>query len=136
MASGSMPTNLWASLTPPEPWASIPTASMTESAPRPAVRDRTSSPSPSSSWSMSIDSAPRASTRLSRSPIRSATMTRWPRCSAMRAAMSPIGPAPTTSSGPVVGHVGVLDGLPGGRQHVAQEEVAVVGRSFGTFTAP
>src|SRR4028119_2110787 len=48
-ASGSRPTSVWAILPPPEPCASMPTASMTESGPRPSVISRMASAM--SSWS-------------------------------------------------------------------------------------
>ena len=71
-------------------------------------------------------------TRLSRSGTRSTPITRqFPRCSAIRHAIEPIGPKAEHHKGAVVGHVGVLDGLPGGGQHVGQIDVALVGPVVG-----
>ena len=66
--------------------------------------------------------------RCSRSGTRSTPMTRQSRrwC-ATRHAIEPIGPRPRITSVPPVGDVGVLDRLPGGRQHVGQVDVALVG---------
>ncbi len=94
-------------------------------------RSRTTSGSLSEvTSSRSIVSAPRAPGRASRSGTRSTTMTSMPRSSAIRAAMSPIGPAPMTSREPPAADVGVLHGLPGGRQHVREVEEPVVRRTL------
>ena len=53
------------------------------------------------------------------------------RCWAMRAAISPIGPRPSTTTLPPSRDVGVLDRLPGGRQDVGEEQEAVVRRALG-----
>ena len=50
--------------------------------------------------------------------------------------MSPIGPSPSTATRAAVGHVGVLDRLPGGRQHVGEVDEAVVGRALGHLDRP
>ena len=51
--------------------------------------------------------------------------------------ISPIGPRPSTSDAcRPSGHVRVLDGLPGGRQHVGEVDEAVVGRALGDLDRP
>ena len=70
--------------------------------------------------------------RSSRSGTRSTPITRSiPRCCAIRQAMSPIGPRPSTTTRAAVGHVGVLDGLPRRGQHVGEVDEAVVRRALG-----
>ena len=54
----------------------------------------------------------------------------------MRVAISPIGPRPSTATRTAVGHLRVLDRLPRRRQHVGQEQEAVVGRPVGDLDRP
>ena len=56
---------------------------------------------------------------------------RTPRCWAMRQAMSPIGPSPSTSERAVGLGVGVGDRLPGGGEHVGEVDETLVGRAVG-----
>ncbi len=70
-------------------------------------------------------------TRASRSGTRSTTITRVPRCRAMRAAMSPIGPAPITSSVPSAGQSAYSTPCQAVGQHVGEEDEPVVGGALG-----
>ena len=130
IASGSSPASLCAIPATGEPWASIPTASITASGPRPSVISRIV-PGRSSWSSRSSTSMPRPRTRSSRSGTRSTPITRLPRWGAIRVAMSPIGPRPSTTSVPPSGTSAYCDALPRGRQHVGEEHEAVVGRPLG-----
>ena len=57
----------------------------------------------------------------------------WPApwCWAIRAAMSPIGPSPSTTTLPPLRHVGVDDRLPRRRQHVGEVDEPLVRRTVG-----
>ena len=101
---------------------------MTESGPRPPVSSRTSSRGRRARRGRSLDAVPAA--RSSRSGTRSiaehalgAAVLRDPAGTSRRSAR---GRARATAA--AVGDLGVLDGLPGGGQHVGQVDEAVVGR--------
>ncbi len=97
-ASGSSPVTVCMSLATGAPCASMPTASITASGPRPSVSSRSASATSSCSRASST-STPRARARASRSGTRSTPITRFtPRWSATRHDMSPIGPSPSTAS--------------------------------------
>ena len=131
-ASGSSPVRRWASLPIGEPWASMPTASITASGPRPPVVLADRGGEVVVVLEVERVDAVRAGARSRRSGTRSTPMTcSTPRCWAMRVAISPIGPRPSTSTAAALGHVGVLHRLPRGRQHVGEVDEAVVGRAFG-----
>ncbi|CAM5716641.1 hypothetical protein SGLAM104S_05482 [Streptomyces glaucescens] len=106
MARGSRAAACWVSLAAALPCASVPTASITASGPRPSVSSRMAA---TSSFSLSklfrsYVSTPRARARSSRSGTRSTPNTRpAPRTWATRQAMSPIGPRPSTATLPPTG---------------------------------
>ena len=128
-ASGSSPTNLCAAAPTGEPCASMPTASITASGPRPPVSPRTTSPRSLPCWRRSIVWTSFLRARSSRSGTRSTPITvSTPRCVAIRVAMSPIGPRPEHGQGAAGADARVLHRLPGGGQHVGQVDEPVVRR--------
>jgi hypothetical protein len=103
IASGTTAVAFCASIASGDPCASMPTASITESGPRPAVASRTASTT-SCCLVESITVTPRARARARRSGTTSEAKTvRAPRWRAIRAAMSPIGPSPSTRTVPPSG---------------------------------
>ena len=103
---GAGPTNFCTPLATGEPCASMPTASMTASGP--AAVGELADERPDAAELLGLVEvrprlAPCASTRASRSGTRSTEITRSPACTPIRAAMSPIGPAPSTSRVPPSG---------------------------------
>ena len=79
----------------------MPTASITESAPRPEVKSCTIV---GVIGTQSMTSAQYSRARVSRSSTRSTPITRQsPRCDAIRQAIDPIGPSPSTTSVPPLG---------------------------------
>ena len=76
IALGSSPATFWMNVVTGEPCASMPTASSTESGPRPPVMSRMASPRSFSCSLRSTTSTPRARTRSSRSGTESTPITR------------------------------------------------------------
>ena len=131
-ASGSRPASFCAIAAPVAPCASMPTASMTASGPRPPVSSRTAS-----TMSRRVADVERVHAvrvrraRAARARDRARSRGSAPRCWAIRVAISPIGPRPITATLPPCGSLRVLDRLPRGRQDVGEEQEAVVGRAVG-----
>ena len=118
------------------PCASMPTASMTEIGPRPSVSSRTASGRSSSSLEVERLDAVRA---RAREPLGHEVDADHPAGAAvLRDARAHLADRPEAEheDGLAVGHVGVLDRLPGGRQHVGEVDEAVVGRAFGHLDRP
>ena len=130
IASGSRPTSDCAIFGTVDPCASIPTASITESGPRPSVNWRTASARSSSCSRRSSTSLPRARTRSSRSGTRSTPMTRASWCCRDPARHVADRPEAQHDHGPAGRHVRILDRLPRGRQHIGQVDVPLVGRAL------
>ena len=132
---GEQPGELWASLPTGEPWRlhARRRRSPSRARGRRSLADRLDGVA--SPW-RSIASTPWAPARSSRSRTRSTPIT-WsaPRCCAIRVAMSRSarGRARERSA---VRDRRVLDGLPRGRQHVGEEEEAVVGRPLRHLDRP
>jgi hypothetical protein len=113
------------------PWASMPTASMTESGPRPPVVPRMTSAT-SSAWAVrSRTSMPRGAPAL---------QALGDEVDADDAVAAVVGdprrhgadrPEAEDDDGAAAGDPGVLDRLPGRRQHVGQQDEPLVGRTVG-----
>ena len=129
---------VWASLPTGAPCASMPTASITASGPRPPVSSRTAPAR--SSCSLEVDRARRRArrARASRSGTRSTPIT-VPGAAVLGDAachLADRAEAEDERRCRPSGIVRVLDRLPGGRQHVGEEEEAVVGRALGHLDRP
>ena len=120
-----------ASLPAGAPWASMPTASMTESGPRPSVSSRTAAGTSSTALTSTVANAV---------PLRARQALGHEIEADHRAGAEMLGDPrghladrsqPDDRDAAAVGDLRVLHGLPGGGQDVGQEEEAVVGRPFG-----
>ena len=120
-----------------EPWASMPTASITASGPRPSVSSRTARPRRRPRPQVDdLDTAgPGPREPLGHEVDADHCCDAAVQGDAGRPCRRS-GRGPRTATRAAVGHGGVLHGLPGGGQHVGEEEEAVVGRPSGTLIGP